>query len=250
MTKSSRVLTSKKALLWVFAVAALLVGLILLRSFLSQSPNLSSTEGRQQYLSRLGWEIDPASEAYKRVRIPQTLEGVLAEYNEMQKICCHELPGQQPDRTGDALCAGAPPHRRGCPQHGFGWLHAQSQAGAKQAGIVSVPYNGRKTPMDKTIRQSLFPLPDGYYFMLTELCSLLCSGPTLISDKGLSHASASQAAITASMAALRNPLSSKARTPWMVVPPGEHTLSFRFAGSSPISSSQRAEPRSICAAIS
>ena len=85
MTKSSRVLTRKKALLWVFAVAALLIGLILLRSILSQSSNLSSVEGRQQYLSRLGWEIDPASEAYKRVRIPQTLEGVLVEYNEMQK---------------------------------------------------------------------------------------------------------------------------------------------------------------------
>ena len=84
MTKSSRVLTSKKALLWVFAVAALLVGLILLRSFLSQSPNLSSTEGRQQYLSRLGWEIDPESESFRTVIVPDQLEGIMAQYNKLQ----------------------------------------------------------------------------------------------------------------------------------------------------------------------
>ncbi|MBO5557062.1 MAG: DUF4830 domain-containing protein [Oscillospiraceae bacterium] len=79
------VFTRKKALLWVFAAAALLVGLILARTLLSPRWDLSARDGRQQYLSHLGWEIDPETEACKHVRIPEKLEGVIADYNEMQK---------------------------------------------------------------------------------------------------------------------------------------------------------------------
>ena len=54
--------------------------------------------------------------------------------------------------------------------------------------------------------------------------------------------------MTASMAAARNPRASRARTPWMVEPPGEHTASFRAPGCFPLSSTIRAAPSTIWAA--
>ena len=85
MTRFKNGFTKRKALLVVMVVAALLIGLILLRALSGGGEDLSSTEGRQAYLQSLGWEIDPASESSKRVLIPRRLEGALNEYNEMLK---------------------------------------------------------------------------------------------------------------------------------------------------------------------
>ena len=75
----------KKGLLWLaFALIAALLLFALTRGLFAAKPDLSSSEGRQRYLSSLGWEIDPESEQHKTVRIPAKLEGVLAEYNELQ----------------------------------------------------------------------------------------------------------------------------------------------------------------------
>ena len=55
-------------------------------------------------------------------------------------------------------------------------------------------------------------------------------------------------ASTALITALRKPPSSRALTPTMVEPPGEHTASFSLPGWSPVSSSSLAVPSSIRAA--
>ena len=38
----------------------------------------------QAYLETLGWEIDPDSEEHKSVRVPESLDGIIADYNELQ----------------------------------------------------------------------------------------------------------------------------------------------------------------------
>ena len=54
--------------------------------------------------------------------------------------------------------------------------------------------------------------------------------------------------MTASRAAERKPRASRARTPWMVEPAGEHTASFRAPGCRPLSSIIRAAPSTVWAA--
>ncbi len=44
----------------------------------------SKIEGRQKYLSGLGWEIDPASESRTEIMLPAKFDGVMAEYNRLQ----------------------------------------------------------------------------------------------------------------------------------------------------------------------
>ncbi len=84
MAQSSRVFTKKKALIGVLLAAVILLALILFRSCSAARVNLSTTEGRMDFLSSLGWEADAATEEYKRVLIPGKLEGALADYNAMQ----------------------------------------------------------------------------------------------------------------------------------------------------------------------
>ena len=90
MTKQS-VFSKKKALAIVFAAAAALLLFILLRSPGQEQPDLRTPEGRQMFLSQLGWEIEADSESRKTVRIPETLEGMMLEYNEMQKKQGYDL---------------------------------------------------------------------------------------------------------------------------------------------------------------
>src|SRR5215469_10565687 len=53
---------------------------------------------------------------------------------------------------------------------------------------------------------------------------------------------------TAWMRARRNPPSSRAAIPAMVVPPGEETMSLSCPGWTPVSRTSRAEPSTVCAA--
>ena len=102
MTHTGQGFTKQKALLLVLLAAAVLIGLILLRSCAGGGEDLSTAEGRQTFLSSLGWEIDPASESCKRVLIPRQLQGALAEYNEMQKAQGFDLSkhlGEQCDQV-------------------------------------------------------------------------------------------------------------------------------------------------------
>jgi len=82
--KSKSALTKTRALVIVAAAAAVLLALILMRWQNSEKDELMTTEGREMFLNELGWEIDPESESYKSVLLPQTLEGIMEEYNRLQ----------------------------------------------------------------------------------------------------------------------------------------------------------------------
>mgnify|MGYP004535188113 FL=1 len=74
----------------ILAVAALLIGLILLFSHGDDestfgSKKLETTEERVAYLQKLGWEVDADSETEKDVLIPRAFTGVYQEYNKLQK---------------------------------------------------------------------------------------------------------------------------------------------------------------------
>ena len=84
MTKTKHIFNRKKALLLVFLCAVILVGLIIFRWAGSSDDELMTAEGREKFLSSLGWQVDMTSEAEKTVIIPEKLEGVMEEYNKMQ----------------------------------------------------------------------------------------------------------------------------------------------------------------------
>ena len=79
-----RELTRSRAIFILIACAALLALIVLLCSE-PEGGGLDSTEKRVEYLAGLGWEADPASETAKDVRLPGELDGVLAQYNALQK---------------------------------------------------------------------------------------------------------------------------------------------------------------------
>ena len=78
-------LTKKKAL-----AIVLLIGL---RWYTARSPrcDLSTLEGRQAFLLELGWEIDPDSEEFRTVVVPEKLEGIMSQYNRMQLAQGYDL---------------------------------------------------------------------------------------------------------------------------------------------------------------
>ena len=79
-------LTKKKALAIVLLIGLVLLVLIGLRWYTSRSPryDLSTLDGRQAFLLDLGWEIDPDSEEFRTVVVPEKLEGIMSQYNRMQ----------------------------------------------------------------------------------------------------------------------------------------------------------------------
>ena len=83
MSQSHTSFTKRKALSIVFLVAAVLLGLILFKSC-SAGADASTLDGRESFLKDLGWEIDRESEDLRKVQLPTELEGMLADYNEMQ----------------------------------------------------------------------------------------------------------------------------------------------------------------------
>ena len=83
MKQKHNTFTKKKALTIVFLAAAVLVTLILLKSC-GTGDDVSTPEGREAFLNGLGWEIDTESEDRRKVQLPMELEGMLADYNEMQ----------------------------------------------------------------------------------------------------------------------------------------------------------------------
>lgn len=83
-TKNS-VFTRKKALFYVLGAAVLLLILIFLKWRADSAPRLMTTQAREKFLNSLGWEVDISSEEYRSVTIPESLEGVMAEYAKMQR---------------------------------------------------------------------------------------------------------------------------------------------------------------------
>ena len=82
--KSKKGFSRPKALLIVLLIAACLTGLILGLGNRSRQNDCSTREGRIRYLSQFGWEADPESEERKSVIIPDSLAGIIDNYNDMQ----------------------------------------------------------------------------------------------------------------------------------------------------------------------
>lgn len=88
------VFTKKKALTIIFVCALALFIAILAKwlfAYRSNETGLSTLEGRQSFLSELGWEIDPETEEFRSVTLPEALEGVMRDYNEMQLAQGYDL---------------------------------------------------------------------------------------------------------------------------------------------------------------
>ena len=86
--------TRKRALTIVF-FASLIVFLMILGRWLiaysNDSSPLLTVEGRQMFLSELGWEIDTASEETKELTLPAETNKVLDEYNRLQLAQGYDL---------------------------------------------------------------------------------------------------------------------------------------------------------------
>lgn len=79
--------TKKRALSIIFIVSLVLFLAIALKwlcGYRDNETGLSTIEGREAYLRELGWEIDIETEEAKSVTLPEKLEGVMLDYNEMQ----------------------------------------------------------------------------------------------------------------------------------------------------------------------
>ena len=86
-------LTKKKALATVLLIGLVLLLLIGLRWYFDRGPSqdLSTLAGRQAFLLELGWEIDPDSEEFRTVVVPEKLEGIMSQYNRMQLAQGYDL---------------------------------------------------------------------------------------------------------------------------------------------------------------
>ena len=119
--------TRKTAVLVIIVAAVLLAALVLL---CSGGGGMETTEERTAYLASLGWEVDAASETGRDVVLPEKLDGVLLQYNEMQLVLHdNELPQRRAGRHRPDLRL-----RRGSdsgryPLRKAGRLHAQPQIG-------------------------------------------------------------------------------------------------------------------------
>lgn len=83
---NTAVFTRRRALGTVLCFAAALLLLISLRYILhTQQTSVKTLEGREMFLKELGWEIDPSTEECRDVVIPPSLEGIMEEYNRMQR---------------------------------------------------------------------------------------------------------------------------------------------------------------------
>ena len=86
MTQQRKTPLRKKALTVLLIVGVLILLFLTARSlfFKGGSYDLTTTEGRAAYLDSLGWEIDPETESFRTVVVPDALEGIMEQYNKMQ----------------------------------------------------------------------------------------------------------------------------------------------------------------------
>jgi hypothetical protein len=86
MAQNTKALTRKKALAILIAGAVILLLLITAHSVFvpREDYDLNTLDGRQAWLRSLGWEIDPDTEAFRTVLVPERLEGIMAQYNKLQ----------------------------------------------------------------------------------------------------------------------------------------------------------------------
>ena len=72
----------------ILIVTVLLAALVLRMSnggVLSAHYNVTTREGRAEYLAALGWTVDPKTETAQEITLPREIDGVLADYNDLQR---------------------------------------------------------------------------------------------------------------------------------------------------------------------
>ena len=87
MLKSSAKFTKKKALTIILIASIIFFLLVLTKWFIAYKNNtgLMTLDGRESFLFALGWKIDRESEEFKTVRLPEQFDGVMSDYNVLQK---------------------------------------------------------------------------------------------------------------------------------------------------------------------
>lgn len=86
-------MTKRKAVLIVVLCFLLLIGIILIRGCHGRKAeyDLTTTAGREAFLSELGWQIDVSTETYRCVTVPTELTGIMKQYNRMQQTQGYDL---------------------------------------------------------------------------------------------------------------------------------------------------------------
>ena len=82
---------SKRSAVFILIAAGAILALIVLICSGGTGSGLTTTEKRVEFLASLGWEVDASGETAKEIVLPETLGGVLAEYNELQKQQGYDL---------------------------------------------------------------------------------------------------------------------------------------------------------------
>ena len=93
MVQSTVAFTKKRALTIVL-IASILFFLIILAKWLIAYKNnsgLTTLDGRESFLFSLGWKIDRDSEQYRTVCLPAEFDGVMEDYNALQKSQGYDL---------------------------------------------------------------------------------------------------------------------------------------------------------------
>lgn len=97
---------NKKKLIILLLIAAVLLTAFLLNSC-GKGDDVSTLEGREAFLNSMGWEIDPESEDVRTVQLPDTMGGMLTDYNEMQLAQGYDLSlhlGEQCQQYSYRVC--------------------------------------------------------------------------------------------------------------------------------------------------
>lgn len=86
--------TKRKAVITILVFAAVILLLIGIKTLCSKpggGDDFSTLDGRESFLKSFGWEIDRSSEEYHTVVIPDSLDGIMAQYNRMQQAQGYDL---------------------------------------------------------------------------------------------------------------------------------------------------------------
>ena len=88
MKPKSSTLRPQTAAAVILIVMVLLAALVLRMSnggVLSAHYNVTTREGRVEYLAAQGWTVDPKTETAQEITLPREIDGVLADYNTLQR---------------------------------------------------------------------------------------------------------------------------------------------------------------------
>ena len=88
MNLKSSTLRPQTAAAVILIVTVLLAALVLRMSnggILSAHYNVTTREGRVEYLAAQGWTVDPKTETAQEITLPRELDGVLSDYNDLQR---------------------------------------------------------------------------------------------------------------------------------------------------------------------